>query len=673
MKSLRQLIAERLRQPATIVSICLAIAVFAVFAPVSGYDFVDYDDDRYISENPHIQDGLSSDGVGWAFSTGLTSEYKGEMWLPLTYVSHMLVIDAFGLDPSAHHLANLALHILNTLLLFWILKRMTGTLWRSAAVAALFGLHPLHVEAVAWVTERKYLLSTTFWMLSLWAYARYAERPCPGRYWPPILLFLLALMAKPTVVMLPLALLLLDYWPLRRLDRGAARLVIEKLPFFGLALVFGLIVYWSQRGGGVQAIPFGDRIENAVVSYAAYLGKTVWPSGLAVFYPHPKGALPMWQSLGAALLAAGIAFGALLSRRERPYLTAGWLWHLATLGPLLGLLQVGAQARADRFVYVADIGLFIAAVWGVESLATRWRVRRATLAACAAAALAALAITTARQVTHWKDSVSLFERALAVTSGNFLAHHNLGVALEKRGDLRRALAHYRKAVAIKPDYAEAHNNVGHLLDRAGRRRQAMAHYKQALRVRPDFPQAHNNLAVDLYEADRSGEALAHLEAALKEDPAYADAHNNMGLVLAGLGELERAVSHYMTAVRLDPDLASAHNNLGNALSSAGRLDTAMAHYSEALRLKPELVETHNNLANLLCRQGRTDQALTHYGHALRLRPDSPEIHNNIGTAYLDLERSDDAIRHLRIALHLRPAYPEARKNLAIALKRKAFR
>jgi tetratricopeptide (TPR) repeat protein len=567
----------------------------------------------------------------------------------------MLDCQLFGLHPGAHHLTSLFLHLANVLLLFAVLRRMTGAFWRPAFVSALFALHPLHVESVAWVAERKNVLSTLFWLLTMLAYTRYAERPTRARYVLTLLAFALGLMAKPMLVTLPFVLLLLDYWPLDRMAYGgggddapkrarktirpakqrlaSSRLVWEKTPFFVLATISSVVTFFVQRRAGamsnLEAFPLWSRIANALASYLRYVGKMIWPSDLAVLYPHPGTSLSLWWAAGGGLVVLCLSILFVRVGRRRPYLAVGWLWYLGTLVPVLGLVQVGLQAYADRYTYVPLIGLFIMIAWGVGDLAGRWGHARTVLALLAATALSTLITCTWIQVGYWKDSLSLFTHTLQATNNNYVAHDNLGNALADRGRLEEAISHYTETLRIKPDHAEAYNNWGTALVEQGRFEEAIGRFLQALRIKPDYVEAHSNLGVALERKGRYEEAIAqHLEA-LRLRPDYAKAHNNLALALAGHGQVAEAMAHYTEALRIRPYYEEAHNNLGHLLVVLGRLDEAAIQFTEAVRIKPDYARARNNLGIVLARLGRLDEAVTQFREAVRAKPDYGEARNNL--------------------------------------------
>jgi Flp pilus assembly protein TadD len=556
------------------IALALLLLVLGVYAPVRHFDYVNYDDPVYLTLNPHVMSGWSAGGLRWAFTTTQDSN-----WFPLTWISLMADCQFFGVGAGPQHLTNAMIHAASTLLLFGLLRRMTGASGPSALAAFLFALHPQHVESVAWVAERKDVLSALFWMLALWSYVRYVSRPKPGAYLLTLLLFCLGLMSKPMVVTLPAILVLLDIWPLQRVSMAVGtslrrqlvgRLVWEKLPFFVLALVMSVTTYAVQNQGGavrsLDKIPLGARLGNAVISGAVYLGKTIWPTRLAVFYPMPA-KQPAWQVIAAGLVLAGITVLALGLIRTRPYLAVGWFWYLITILPVIGIIQVGEQARADRYTYIPGIGLSLMLAWGGAEAWRRWpKARPAGSVLCGAACMACVALTW-RQVAYWENSVTLFQHAIQVTDNNAIAHGCLGEAWRAEGLYDEALSEYQKAIAINPRYAPALTNQGALLGRLGRIDEALASLTEAVRFAPDNAQA--------------------------------PARYGLGMVLAIQGHLKAAQEQFEVAILLKPDYVEAHISLGNTLGNLGRMDLAIDEFSEALRLQPGSVEARQNLQKAL--------------------------------------------------------------------------
>jgi Flp pilus assembly protein TadD len=572
----------------------------------------------------------------------------------------MLDCELYGLNPRGHHLTNVLFHICNTLLLFLILRWMTSAVWRSAFVAALFALHPLHVESVAWVSERKDVLSTFFWLLTTWAYVSYVRSSLRSRYLLALLCFMLGLMAKPMLVTLPFVLLLLDYWPLGRLQsappsRGvgstnsgsirwrnpgsqAYRLVREKIPFFALSAIISVVTFWTQRsGGGVKSLdlyPLKVRMANSLISYVKYIIKMIWPQDLAALYPLPTSGLPMWQAPWAGLLLLLITIAVIKTIRNYPYLTVGWFWYLGTLVPVIGLVQVGTQAMADRYTYIPLIGLFIAISWGGADLAARWPRRQPFLTTISIVLLLVLTIATHQQLRHWRTTSAVFLRALDVIDsrslGDLLKHEVF--------TLDQAIAHYSEPRKTRPDHAIAHNILGINLVREGRLEEAVSQFSQALKINPDFALAHNNLGALYARTGDPEQAVAHYSEALKIEPQHAKAHNNLGEILYRQGRLDQAASHFSQALRTDPDYAEAHHNLGSVLARQGKIDQAIDHLSRAVEIRADYPEAHNSLGIALARQGKFDSAIDHFSEALRLKPDYVPARTNLDFALRDAEK-----------------------------------
>jgi protein O-mannosyl-transferase len=522
------------------------------------------------------------------------------------------------------------LHVMAALLAFAALKRLTGARWPSAFVAMLFALHPLHVESVAWIAERKDVLSAGFWFLALWCYARYVERPGRVRYLLVLLAFALGLMAKPMVVTLPFVLLLLDIWPLRRGLR-----LWEKAPFFALAAAVSLLTYLAQRHFGavvsLSGAPFALRLENALISYVAYIGSMCWPSGLAVLYPYPH-TLPVWQAITAAMVLALLSIVVARQYRERPYLAVGWCWYLGTLVPVIGLVQVGLQARADRYTYLPMVGLSIMLAWGAaELVAKRPRAKMAVIAAAAAAGMGCLAVTWS-QIPYWASSETLFRRAAEVTTGNYIMHTNLAEIYLQQGRNEDAREEATAALRINSAHMMAHVNLASALSHLGRPGEAEVEYRKALDLEPSNAPAHAGLGAALALEQRAPEALQEMQTAIRLKPEYAEGHYNLGRMLATMGRNQEAASELALAVRLQPDNAEAHNALAMALAAEGKLDEAVNEFSIETRLKPADADAHYNLAIALARLGRLDEAIAQFSEALRLRPDFEAARKNLEIA-----------------------------------------
>jgi tetratricopeptide (TPR) repeat protein len=603
----------------------LCLLTLIVFLPVLQAQFVNFDDGLYVSSNPRVQAGLTWDGFLWAWQANVASN-----WHPLTMLSHMLDCQLYGLNPKGHHLTSLLLHLAAVWCLFEVLRRMTGAVWRSAVVAALFAVHPLHVESVAWVAERKDVLSGLFFVLTLGAYLRYTRRRTVKAYAVVALTFALGLLAKSMLVTLPCVLFLIDLWPLGRLPvtswqdaKPALRpLLVEKIPLLVLAAVMsGLTVYTQTRSlAKLAAVPMGRRIGNAFVSYAVYLGKTFWPERLAAFYPLPR-SVPFWTGAAAAALLLAITTVVLLRLRRSPWLTVGWLWFVGMLVPVIGILQVGRQGMADRYTYLPSIGLFLALVWEAAELASRRKATRTALAAAAVALLAVLAVVCRAQAETWKDSKTLFSHAVAVTKDNYLAHLNLGVALAREGDDEGAMREYRTALAIQSNMIEARAALGTALHKQGKSAEALPHLQMAVRLRPDSARLRQTLAITLEDLGRRDEAIAQLRKALELSPRFADAQYGLGSLLQKQGKTGEALEHYQKALEIDPDLTELYAPTATLLAARGDLLGAVRLFAEAVHRQPDSAVAAYNLAVTLERLGKLDDARVYYNRALEIQPD----------------------------------------------------
>ncbi len=623
----------------------LIVASVIVYAPVRHFGFV-WDDADYVTGNVHVAQGLNWQGVSWALTSGDASN-----WHPVTWLSHMLDVRLYGMDAGPQHVTNLLLHVLNALLLLGFLYRTTGALGRSTFVAALFALHPLHVESVAWISERKDVLSALFWMLTLWAYVAYVRRPQLSRYLLVLLLFVLGLMAKPMLVTLPFVLLLLDYWPLRRFEPGkpdqsglaalrqrwpaVLRLAREKIPLFALAAMSSVVTILVQQHGGaisgLERVSLIIRLTNAMASYLAYMGKMLWPFRLSPFYPLVNSTPVFAASLGALALI-GITIFATRRARSCGYLPVGWLWYIGTLVPVIGLVQVGGQSMADRYTYIPLIGLFLIAAWGAPELLDRWRYGRSFLPATAVCVLLACAVLSRAEVQYWSDGAALWQHALENSEDDYTAHNNLGGVLLKQGRADEALPHFVEALRIKPDLAVAEANMGMALISLGRLDQATQHFTAALQIEPNYPDAHDGLGNALAAQGRVREAAEQFSEALRLRPEYPDAHNDLGVALARQGKLDEAAHQFTEALRASPTFADAYHNLGNVLAGQGRLAEAVEQYAESIRLGPGSAETHNDLGVALAQQGKLAEAARHFAEALRIRPGFVDASENLERA-----------------------------------------
>lgn len=656
------------RPPRTgLVALALVVVTWLVFAGAGSHEFVNYDDPDYVTDNSHVRAGLSGENVGWALTAHVASN-----WHPLTWMSHMIDVSLFGQNPQGHHATSVLLHGLNAGLAFWALLRLTGAVWRSAGVAAVFALHPLRAESVAWIAERKDVLSGLFFFLCLWAYARYAEQRRHGQpawrwYGLAVGSLALGLMAKPMLVTVPCLLLLLDVWPLRRTSGNGntrpsedwPRLVAEKIPFLLLAVGSSIVTYIVQRDSGAvtDALSRSARLANAVVSIPRYVGKLVWPSGLAALYPHP-GHWSIFVVVLALLFLGGLTVLVIQQRAARPWLAVGWLWFVGMLVPVSGVVQVGLQSMADRYTYLPAVGFALAGVWCLAEWLGPARQAWGAL-------LAAFALLTVAQVRVWRNSVTLFHHTVAVAGeGNYLAYDNLGIALGHAGDPEGAIASYRRALEIRADYPNANNNLARALAERGRLPEALELYRRALRVKPEQIEIHNNFANALSDAGAIDEAIEHYQFVLAREPGHVNARNGYAVALAMKDRLPEAEAAFRQVLCEDPANVTAFSNLGNVCALLGRRDEAALLYQRAMAAQPNDPRTPYNLANVLVELGRTAEAIGQYQRAVALAPVNPDAHAAWGHALARLGRRDEALQHLRLALQQQPGHPQATAWLA---------
>ncbi len=579
----------------------LLLLTLALYWPALTHDFVNYDDPGYVTENLHVQAGLSWDNLKWAFTHSMAVN-----WHPLTVLSHMLDCQLFGLKPWGHHLTSLLLHAVNTALVFLLLRGLTGSTWRSWAVAALFGVHPVHVESVAWVAERKDVLSACFGLLCLIFYTRYAREKIGnrkseiGNYLLALLFLGLGLISKSMLVTWPFVMLLLDCWPLARRQAGW-RLVWEKLPFFAVVIGMSVVTFLVQKSAGAVATldikPLDARVGNALIAYGRYLAKIFLPTDLAVFYPYPR----HWP-VGEVVLEGGLLAGLTLLfwwQRRRAYFLTGWCWFIGTLVPVIGLIQVGSQSMADRYAYLPSIGVLVLAVWGVTELTRTWRHQMVGLSAAGLAVLTACVPLTRQQLGYWQNSETLFRHTIAVTGESGIANECLGEALLQKGEMNEAMSQFQASVRVQSNYSVPHNNLGYILLLKGRLEEAIRQFQAAIYLQPDYALAYWNLGLALISLGRVDEAIPQIQIALRLNPDYAGAHNSLGYAFLQKGMTDEAISQFQEALRLKPDAFQVHNNLGLALIDQGRIDGAISQFQEALRLKPDYGTAQANLARAL--------------------------------------------------------------------------
>jgi len=685
------------------IALGLVAITLLVYWQVTGFDFVTYDDPDFVTANPHVQAGLTAASFKWAWHSEVARN-----WHPITMLTHMLDCQLYGLKAGRHHLTNLFIHMENTLLLFYVLRLLTGAMWRSAFVAALFAVHPLHVESVAWIAERKDLLSTLFLFFTFWAYLRYVQsagmRSLKGRgfYGLALLFFALGLMSKPMIVTAPFVLLLLDYWPLGRLSMPkqkpppAAKTVkkfapapaakvafpvgvlLEKIPFLVMSVVLCVVTYSIQQTGGAMQTgrtqTFVASFENALVSYMRYIGKMFWPRHLAGLYLR-AGPWPLGLVVLSALALVVVSIIVIKQARRRPWLAVGWFWYVGTLVPVIGIVQVGMQTMADRFTYVPFIGLFIILTWGACEFARSRRLPEIALGGAALASVAACMVLTARQVGYWKNSETLFKRMVDVTENNFMAHYNLANFYARAKRDGEAQDNYLEALQEEPNYADAHNNYAGLLLEEKHYDDAIQQYMEAVRLNPQYLYVFNyaNAMADTasarHDAAEFAEAVRAFKRAQEMNPASADAHNNLAMTLDAQGQPGEAVAEYQAAIQLNPGYESAYYNLANDLAHLNRLDECAAAYRGAIQLNPRRTEYYNGLGICYAMQNKMADAIEQFQQSLRLQPDNAAANGNMGNALAAEGKVDESIPYYLAALRANPNDAQTEFNLGLTYSR----
>ncbi|MEW6599881.1 MAG: tetratricopeptide repeat protein [Nitrospirota bacterium] len=653
------------------VSLFLALATVIVYAQVGGHEFLFYDDNMYVTENPRVQEGLSWNSVVWAFTA-----MHAANWHPLTWLSHILDVQIFGLNPGPHHIVNVLFHASSTVLLFLALLRMTGVIWRSAFVAALFALHPLHVESVAWVAERKDLLSAFFGLLTVLAYIHYSGRPNILRYTLTALMLALGLLSKPMLVTLPFLFLLLDYWPLGRISgrlqsansggpvcpqTTLSRLILEKVPLLALCAVTSMLTVIAQKGGGAVAdlsLGMGARIANALAGYVQYLWKTFWPVSLSVFYPHPGDTLPVWQAAGAGLFLIALTVFVLLRLRQSPWLAVGWFWYLGMLVPVIGLVQVGAQSIADRYTYLPLIGIFIMLAWELPERLRDRRFGKQALGAVSAAVIIILAVLTWIQTGYWKTHETLFRHAISVTSDNCLAQNSLADYLIRKDDLDGAYPHLRETLRLCPKNESGWYNLGVWQRKNGELQEAVSSFNEALRLKPDYANAWSNLGAVYMTMGRIPEATDALLEATRLTPDDPAAWFNFGSLYAKTGQIQSAVGAYLRAVRLKPDFGAAWTGLGIAYQSSGMTEEAVTAFERAAQSQSGDYAAWYNLGVIYGKTGQLERAVEALGNAVRIKPDHAASLHRLGMTYITLGRQGEAMEIINRLRMIDPARAE---------------
>lgn len=640
----------------------LFISILSIYWQVRTFDFISFDDYMYVRDNPHVRQGITLENIRWAF----TSVYAGN-WHPLTWLSHMTDVEIFGLNAGMHHLTNVIFHIVNTLMLFYCLRRMTGNVWNSAAVAMLFGLHPLHVESVAWIAERKDVLSAFFWMLTILFYTRYVEHRSAGRYLIIVICYIFGLMTKPMLVTLPFVLLLLDIWPLKRPElittaehmqphewwSGLLALIHEKVPLFFLAGAAIIVTILAQKNVGsisnLESIPLYIRVENATISYMAYLVKMIWPIHLALFYPYPR-MVNLYKVITACVLLIGITWMVVLNISRFPFLFVGWFWYLGTLAPVIGIIQVGSQSMADRYTYVPLIGIFILIVWGLSKLLGQLRSARYILAGIYCAIVPVIMWFTWLQTGYWASNISVFSHAVDVTNDNYLAHNSLGVALCEHGEFDAGIKHYMEALRVYPEHVQAHNNLGAALVEEGKYKDSIGHFRKALQIDPGFVSAHYNLGIAYYAIGKLDEAIKQYQEVLRLVPQYPEASLKMATAITKQRKINDAIARLNDALKINPQDYTILCKVAELYNDEGNTKEAINHYESALSVNPGLTRILQVLVILYAENGEYDKSLLLLHRMAKLNPDDPDVYYNIACIYSRQGRVDSAVMWLSEAI-----------------------
>ncbi|MGD0820762.1 MAG: tetratricopeptide repeat protein [Desulfomonilia bacterium] len=674
------------RNPNLKVWICLLLtaATLTVYWQVVGFDYINMDDPQYILDNYTLRNGVSLEGIRWAFSSFYASN-----WHPLTWISHMLDVQIFGLlNPGLHHITNVIFHILNTILLFLVLEKMTAASWRSAAVAALFAVHPLHVESVAWIAERKDVLSTFFWMLTMMSYLWYVQNRTIKRYLVLILFFILGLLSKPMIVTLPFVLLLLDFWPLNRLeihqagdlnknqDKGTAEsvgwhsrlsaLVLEKIPLIVFAMISSGITMFAQKSAGslssLSELDFGFKMANVIISYASYLWKMIWPFNLANFYAYPEVIHPLAVILCAIFLLF-VTVAVLFFAFRFPYLVVGWLWYIGTLVPVIGIVQVGSQSMADRYTYIPLIGIFLMIVWGFSDLFCRWRWGKAVLGVISVGVLVLLIAVAWVQVGFWKNSETICRHTIAVTKNNYMAYTNLGLVLIKKGQLDEAIKEFHQALRIRPT-SEAYNGIGMSYIMKKEDKAAVEYLSKGVQIDPNNMNIHNNLGLLLASMGRTDEAIEQFQELLRLNPMDFQAHFNLGKAMLLTGKLHEAIFQLNEALLIDPHQYVVVSYLEKAKATPEKFEAELSLLNESLKSEPQNPTYHARLGDLYSQMGEYDDAIIQYQKAISIQPEYMKAMSGLVLIYSKFQKYDQALDVLKNMQRIQPGNPEVYYNIA---------
>ena len=662
------------------IGLFLVFSVLIIYWQVIGFQFISLDDTLYVSENKQVQQGLTWEGARWAFSLSKQGEVTN--WHPLAWLSHMLDCQVFGLNPGMHHLVNVFYHALNALLLFLVLRLMTGSVWRSAFVASLFALHPVNVDSVAWISERKNLLSTTFWLLTMFAYFFYTRKQNMVMYCLVVAAFCLGSLAKSMLITLPFVLLLLDYWPLGRINlpvlrddrarwysfyRDAGRLILEKIPLMIISFVVVFITTQSLKLTdqilATQLVPMGLKIKNAIVSYLIYMGKMVWPKDLSIFHPYPD-MIPVWQVAGSLAVLLAITILALIKYRKHPYFIVGWLWFLGTLVPVLGIIQAGLwPAIGERWAYIPYAGLFMALAWGVPALLDRIQHKKNILVGCASIILILLACRTWFQLGYWKDDISVFSHSINLDPDNYVAHVNIAATYAGHEISDKAIHHFNEALRIHPNDALALEGLGRLYYNLGQLDKSLRYYSEQVRYYPNDIIANfelGSLYADMGDLDN---ALRYFTEVIRLDPEYALAYHNLGIIHAKKGDADRAIERFESALKLNPNDAESHYSSGIVLMNQGQVDDAIDHFNEALKIRPDLVGVRNYLKAAL-NYKKVDERIADLESQREYKPYDPDILNTLAILYSSKGDHDKSLEYLMKMLELRPENADTYYNVS---------
>ncbi|QTA81913.1 Tetratricopeptide repeat-containing protein [Desulfonema limicola] len=702
-------------QPEIIICLVIVLSTFAIYWQVKDYDFVSFDDKLYIIENSYVKNGLTPESIFWAFSF---EDKDKTYWIPLTWLSYMLDYELYGLNPGKYHLTNLFIHIINSLLLFYVFRKMTGEIWKSAFIAAIFAVHPLNVESVAWIAQRKNVLSTFFWMLTTLFYINYAEKPSVLKYISVFFCMLAGLMAKPMLVTLPCVFVLLDYWPLKRLvifkkveNREYSSknnfpkqlfyyLILEKIPLLMLSFA-SVSIFWSSLEYydniiSKDAIPVKLRLANAAVSYLSYIKKMIWPSNLSVFYTYPD-YIPSWKALSAFFILLIITFAAFYRIKKNPYLITGWLWYMGTLFSVSGITQNGLWPEmADRWAYVPLVGIYIIIAWECPRVLKNYAFRKKILYTGSCIILAAFMVCTYFQAKHWTNTFTLFKNAVNIDPDNWVAHNSLGVFLAEHGKIDDAILHFSRSLQINPSYAFTYNNLGTALAEKGRFDKASEQFLMALKLDPDYTEPYYNLGLIYTEKGDTEQAVKYFFKVLNIDPEHKKTYNKLmllikkmsasdklkyysrllnimpdsyeinnytGVLLAQQGKADKAVKYFIKALNLKPGYEQAHINLGNTFARLKDLNKAVIHFSKALQINPGNGTTYYRLGTSYAQKGDIETAVKYFKQALQINPDNAHINNDMGRAFMILGKNEDAAEYFKRALEIKPDFIKAAENL----------